>query len=164
MSNMELVKKIGYGVLILYVLALIFELWGWRGIIVCTVVCATICFVIVALISLFVYGFGRTFVYTNKEIGQTIKGFLGYDFGKEYDVLLNETRVHGDKPVHFLIKIPRCAMDGVEDYCNNAHTGECTSDGYEKTIEYKCGEYVERRESLTVNYKDCTMDFHGISC
>ncbi len=55
-------------------------------------------------------------------------------------------------------------MDGVEDYCNNAHTGECTSDGYEKTIEYKCGEYVERRESLTVNYKDCTMDFHGISC
>ncbi len=144
-------------------LALIFALGGWRGVIVCVVVCVIVCVVIVAFISLFIYGFGRTFVYTKKEIGQTVKEFLGYDFGKEHDVLLNETRVHGDRPVHFQIKIPKDAMEGVEDYCNNAHTGECTSEGYEKTVEYKCDEYVERRESLTVNYKDCTMDFHGIS-
>ena len=160
---MGYVKKIGYGVLFLYVLALIFELWGWIGIIGCAIVCAVVCSVIVAFVCLVVYGFGRSFSYTDKEIGQTIKGFLGYDFGKEFDVLLNETRVHGDRPVHFLIKIPRSAMEGVEDYCNTSCMGKHTSEGYEKTIEYMCGEYVERREALIVNYKDCTFEFHGIS-
>ena len=164
MSKMKYLKNIGYGVLILCVSALIFELWGWRGIIICAIVCAGVCVVLVAFISLFIYGFRSVFVYNNKEIDQTIKGFLGYDFGEEYDVLLNETRVHGDRPVHFRIKISKDAMEGVVDYCDNTRAGKRTSEGYEKTVEYKCGEYVERRESLVVNYKDCTMDFYGLSC
>lgn len=120
--------------------------------------------VIVVWLGLIVYGFGSSFAYTEKEIGNELKGFLGYDFGKEFEVLKNETRVHGDRPVHFVIRIPKEAMIGVEDFCRINDPNGYTPDSYQKSMEYKDGGYVIRREYMTIDFKDCVIDFSGASC
>lgn len=120
--------------------------------------------VFVMWMGLIVYGFGRSFAYTDKEIEKVLKGFLGYDFGNEYEVLANETRVHGDRPVHFVIRLPKDAMKGVEYFCRTNDPNGCASDGYKKDVEYKDGDYVVGRECMTINFKDCVIDFSGASC
>ena len=155
----QILKYIGYGIILIGIILLIYAVFGWTGIITISVlpIVFSCIFVLVG------YGFRSSFVYTNKEIGMGLKEFLGYDFGNEYEVLANETRVHGDRPVHFLIRIPEEAMKGVEDFCRTKYPSKCTSDGCEKYKEYETGDYVERRENMTINFKDCTIDFSGCS-
>ena len=156
----HLLKYAGYGIVLIGIILLIYAILGWAGIIACVVVLV----LAIVFLCLMVYGFGRSFAYTDKEIGKELKGFLGYDFGNEYEVLINETRVHGDRPVHFVIRMPKDAMKGVEDFCRTKRPSKCTADSCEKHKEYKCGDYVERREHMTIYFKDCTIEFSGVSC
>ncbi len=149
------VKFIKYSLFVVIPAGVIFAIAGWTGIIVCSVILIAL----VVYFSIMVYGLG----YTDKKIGKGIKSFLGYDFGKKYEVLVNETRVHGDWPVHFLIKIPQEAMKGVEEFCRTKSPSKCTAECCEKYKEYKTGDYVERREHMKINFKDCTIEFSGVS-
>lgn len=38
-----------------------------------------------------------------------------------------------------------------------------TSEYCERSKEYKTGDYVERRELMEINFKDCTIEFSGVS-
>lgn len=156
MKRVKLILKyVGYGIILIGIILLIYEIFGWAGIITISV----LPILILGFFGLMVYGLG----YTDKEIGKGIKSFLGYDFGKKYEVLVNETRVHGDWPVHFLIKIPQEAMKGVEEFCRTKRPSKCTAECCEKYKEYKTGDYVERREHMKINFKDCTIEFSGVS-
>lgn len=104
------------------------------------------------------YGFRSAFSYTDKEIGQEIKGFLGYDFGNKYEIITKETRVHGDRPVRFVIRIPKESMVGVKNYCKSSNIGECTDEKYIKDVEYE-----RRREHLTIMFNECIIEFSGAS-
>lgn len=158
----KILKYVGYGSILTGAILLVYKVFGWAGIITISV----LPILVLVFFGFMVYGFGRSFVYTEKEIGKELKGFLGYDFGNEYEVLANETRVHGDRPVHFLIRIPEEAMKGVEDFCRTKRPSKCTAEGCEKYKEYKDDkiDYVLRREYMTINFKDCTIDFRGVSC
>lgn len=151
-----ILKYVGYGIILIGVILLIYEIFGWAGIITISV----LPILILGFFGLMVYGLG----YTDKEIGKGIKSFLGYDFGKKYEVLVNETRVHGDWPVHFLIKLPQESMHGVEEFCRTKRPSKCTVECCEIYKEYKTGDYVERREHMKINFKDCTIEFSGVSC
>ena len=161
----EVLKYFKYGVLLTVFFLLIYAVFGWTGIIVVGAVLGVL-ILFLGVICLMLYGFGRSFSYTDKEIGKELKGFLGYDFGKKYEVLANETRMHGDRPVHFVIRIPKEAMKGVEDFCRTECPSGCTPERFEKKKEYKDDkiDYVVRNECMTINFNDCTIDFSGASC
>lgn len=161
MEKVMLILK--YSVCIVILTSIIFAILGWKGIVIFLGVVMALAIACVVFLGIMIYGFGRSFAYTEKEIGKEIKEFLGYDFGKEYEVLVNETRVHGDRPVHFLIKIPQDAMRRVEDFCRAKRPSKCTSETCEKDKEYKNGNYVERHEHMTINFKNCTIEFSGVS-
>lgn len=151
-SIVQFLKYVGGCIILLSIFYLAFVLGGWIGLLILLAI--PVSFILFLLFI--VYGFRSAFVYTDKDVGQEIKGFLGYDFGNKYEIITNETRVHGDRPVRFVIRIPKEAMVGVRNYCKSSNTGECTEDTYIKDVENE-----RRRECLTIKFNDCSIEFSG---
>lgn len=151
-SIVQFLKYVGGCIILLSICYLAFVLGGWIGLLILLAI--PVSFILFLLFI--VYGFRSAFVYTDKDVGQEIKGFLGYDFGNKYEIITNETRVHGDRPVRFVIRIPKEAMVGVRNYCKSSNTGECTEDTYIKDVENE-----RRRERLTIKFNDCSIEFSG---
>lgn len=141
-----------------FIAYLLFAYVGWF---------AGLCFVllvgVIGFFMLSISAFAESFVYTDKDIENIMKGFLGYDFGKEYEVVKNETRVHGDRPVKFEIKIPQEAMKGVKEYCSTVDRGNYSEQTYTRIVQYKSNGYVERKERMCVKFDECTIEFSGVS-
>lgn len=153
-SIVQFLKYVGGCIILLSIFYLAFVLGGWIGLLILLAI--PVSFILFLLFI--VYGFRSAFVYTDKDVGQEIKGFLGYDFGNKYEIITNETRVHGDRPVRFVIRIPKEAMVGVRNYCKSSNDGECTEELYTKNVVHEC-----RREEMKILFNECLIEFSGVS-
>lgn len=151
--------------LLIGITGLIYVIWGWIGAIICLGIVVVIILVIILLIWFILYSFGSAFSYSDKEIGKTIKSFLGYDFGNEYEVIVNEVRGHQDMPVKFVIKIPQDTMQNVIEYCKSSGLGKCSAKEFTKEFTKKDTEfdYPEWSENLIVKFDECTIEYSAVS-
>lgn len=122
----------------------------------------------------FIVGFRK---YSSYMVEKEIKSLLEYDFGRNYEVITCETKWGREYTykkewyTHFVVRLPQDAMDGVKDFCNSTETGEsisqkkrvtieCTTEGYNKYIEYISKRIIEC-DRLEINFIDNTISYYS---